>query len=119
MKNKKIKSIVYLGLIIIGILGIAGETLAALCPSGAICIENPLSAASFDELINSIINFIFVVSIALAPLMVVIGAFYIVTGGDSEKVKTGKNIILYTFIALIIILLAKALIYVIKSVLVT
>lgn len=118
MKNKKIKSAVYFCLIIIGILGIVGYVSADACPVGAICIDNPLEAETFDELINSIIDFIFVVGVALSVLMVSIGAVYIVTaGGDSEKVKAGKNIILYTFIALIIILLAKALIYVIKSVL--
>lgn len=117
MKEKEIG--LFIGLvIIIGILGIVSYVSADACPVGAICIDNPLEAASFDELIDSIINFIFVVSVVLATLMVVIGAFYIVTaGGDSEKVKTGKNIILYTFIALIIILLAKGLISVIEQVL--
>lgn len=82
---------------------------------GAIEIPSPISATTFDQLINSIINFIFYISLVIAPLMVLIAAFYFITaGGDPQKVKKGKDIIMYTFIGLLIVFLAKALVSVIR-----
>lgn len=87
------------------------------CPEGTL-ICNPLQACEFEEIIDNIIDFIFKIAIALAPLMIVIGAFYIMTaGGDTNRVTTGKNIILYTLIGFAIILLAKGLVAVIKQLL--
>lgn len=86
--------------------------------SAQITIENPLKAKTFEELISNIINFIFYLAIALVPLMVIIGAFYILTaGGEEKKVTTGKNIIFYAIIGFAIILLAKGLVAVIKDIL--
>lgn len=83
-----------------------------------ITIANPLTATSFEALIDSTVNFIFYLAVALAPLMIVAGAFFLLTsGGDPNKTKTGKDIILYTFIGLLIVLLAKALIAMLKDVL--
>ena len=83
-----------------------------------VIIENPLTATSLEEIVDNIINFVFKIAIALAPLMIVIGAFYIMTaGGDTNRVTTGKNIILYTLIGFAIILLAKGLVAVIKQLL--
>lgn len=81
-------------------------------------IENPLNASSFEEIVNNIINFLFTLAIALVPLMILIGAFYIVTaGGDTNRVTTGKNIILYALIGFAIILLAKGIVGVIEQIL--
>lgn len=81
-------------------------------------IDNPLNYDTFEDLVNAIIGFFFILAVALAPLMIIIGAFYILTaGGDEKKVNTGKNIILYTVIGLIIILIARGLIGIIKGVL--
>jgi len=83
-----------------------------------VIIENPLTATSFEQIVGNIIDFIFKIAITLAPLMIIIGAFYIMTaGGDTNRVTTGKNIILYTLIGFAIILLAKGLVAVIKQLL--
>ena len=83
-----------------------------LCPIGGIfCIDNPLNAKNFEELINTIINFIFFASLVIAPLMVVVAGFFLVTsGGDPKRFQTAKDIILYTFVGLLIVFLAKGLI---------
>jgi len=83
----------------------------------AIIIDNPLKKAeSFIDLVDIITNFIFWVGIAIGPLMIIIGGFYFLTAaGSEEKIRTAKNIILYTVIGLAIILLAKGLVSVIKS----
>jgi len=80
--------------------------------------ENPLKYQTLEELVDAIINFLFLLSLAVAPLAVVIGAFNILTsGGDPKKVETGKNIIIYTIIGIIVIMFAKGAIAVIKSIL--
>jgi len=89
-----------------------------VCPSGETCIQNPLKACSFQDLIDSIINFIFWVSLVLAPLMIVIAGFYWLTAaGDLKRVETAKKIILWACIGLAIILFAKGLISVIEHIL--
>lgn len=85
----------------------------------AVKIDNPLKYDTFVELIEAIINFIiYDIAPVLATLFIVIAGFYFVTSsGDPAKIKTGQDIIKYTLIGFLIILLAAGLIAVIKSVL--
>ena len=88
------------------------------CPPNAVCIPNPLCAESFDQLLDAIINFIFWVGIALAPVMLIIsGLLFVISAGDPKKVQTAKNFVLYTIIGLAILIAAKGLIAVLKSIL--
>ncbi|PIR89685.1 hypothetical protein COS93_00220 [bacterium (Candidatus Gribaldobacteria) CG07_land_8_20_14_0_80_33_18] len=81
-------------------------------------IESPIKYENIPDLINSIVNYIFWVGLALAPLMIVIGALMIMSsGGDPNKVTTGRNIIIYACIGLAIILFAKGIIAIIRGVL--
>ena len=55
---------------------------------------------------------------AIAPVMLIIAGFLFVTsGGSPERVQTAKKMMLYTLIGLVIILLAKGLITMLKSIL--
>lgn len=81
------------------------------CPSGGICIKNPLCADSFTELINNIINFLFYIALAVAPIMIIVSGFYFITAmGEPEKIKTAKTIILWTLIGLLVIICAKGIV---------
>jgi len=83
----------------------------------AVEFQNPLEYETFGELIDAIIQFIFYIAVVVAPLMVIIGAFYLLTaGGDPKKIGTGKNIIVYTMIGLAIVMLARGLIAMIESI---
>ncbi|MCK4781838.1 hypothetical protein KAS79_02855 [Candidatus Parcubacteria bacterium] len=87
-------------------------------PAGKVCICNPLQATSTEAIINSIVNFIFWFGMALAPLMIIIAGFFFLTaGGDPDNIKKAKNIITWTFVGLLIILMGKGLISALKSVL--
>jgi len=87
------------------------------CPAGQICIENPLCAESFEDLLNAIVNFIFWVALAVAPMMIMIAAFFLLTAaGNPQRVDKAKQIILWTVIGLAIILLAKGLISVLRQI---
>jgi len=84
----------------------------------AITFESPLKAKSFEELINAIVNFIFWVAIAIVPIMIIVAAFYFLTsGGDPEKVRTAKKIILFTLIGLFIVLSGKGIVSIIRQIL--
>ncbi len=89
-----------------------------VCPSDAVCIKNPLKACSFEALIGSLIDFIFGISLAIVPLMVIIAGFYWLTAaGDPKKVKTALDIIKWTVIGFAIILFARGLVAIIRHVL--
>jgi len=83
-----------------------------------IVIENPLESESFEELLNTIVTFIsWIATIAIAPIMIMIAAFFLLTaGGDPKRVDTARRIILWTVIGLAIILFAKGLISVLKQI---
>jgi len=103
------------GLLILIFFGLA---LPLLISAVHIVIHNPIHTPHFAGLVDGIIKFIFLIAVALAPLMIIIGAFYLLTAGANPKrVETGRNIILYTVIGFTIILLGRALVYVIQNIL--
>jgi len=66
---------------------------------GTVCLLNS---------VNKIFNWIFVVIVALVGIMVIIGAFTIITaGGSAENVGKGRNYILFAMIGMVVALLAK------------
>ncbi|MFH1841308.1 MAG: TrbC/VirB2 family protein [Candidatus Nealsonbacteria bacterium] len=81
-------------------------------------IENPLKAKEFEEILNTIINFIFAIGLAVTPVIFIIAGFLFVTsGGNPNRLDTAKKMILYAVIGLLVILLAKGLVAVLKSIL--
>ena len=90
---------------------------AQVCPTGIICLPNPLNATSFEDIVENIINFIFYLSLVLAPLMWIIAGFLLgVSAGDPEKVTKAKRIALYTAIGFFVVMLARALVAVVKRI---
>ena len=87
--------------------------------AGAIIeLDNPLAADSLAELIDRFINLIFYVGIVFAPIMFLVGGFYFMTAaGDPQKIAKARNIMIYTAIGLGVVLLAKALVNLIKDLL--
>ncbi|MFQ6049551.1 MAG: pilin [Candidatus Paceibacterales bacterium] len=96
----------------------ANVTINVGAAPGWIRIENPLTADTFGELVDKLINFIFTIAIVLAPLMIIIAGFLFVTsGGKPEQVAKAKTIITWTIIGFIIILLAKGIVALIDQIL--
>jgi hypothetical protein len=84
---------------------------------GGIQIENPIKAKNFEELIDSLVNFLFYVAIVLAPLMIVWGGIlFLTSGGDSKKYETGKSVIMYAAIGLFIVMFAKGVISIVRNI---
>lgn len=105
---KKIFILLTLSCLFIPLLTLAQETE----------FKNPLKYNTFKDLVEAIIRFFFWVAIALAPLFIIIGALYFLTsGGDPKRIETGKNIILYTCVGLVVIMFAWGLIALVQGVL--
>ena len=86
--------------------------------SGIFKIENPISSNSLPELIGKLLNFIFGLSIVIAPLMVLYAGFLMLTAaGDSAKIQKARSILIWTVVAFAIILVAKGAPEVIRSIL--
>ncbi|MDO8424443.1 MAG: hypothetical protein Q7S70_00705 [bacterium] len=84
--------------------------------SSPVDLPRPISAQNLDELFKAIINFFFILSLGIGPLMIVYAGFLILTaGGDAKKVTLARTIILWTLIALAIIFLAKGLTSLVKG----
>ena len=53
--------------------------------------------------IGGVSRWVFIILMVVAPLMIIIGAYFIVTAGtDPEKVKTGKNYIIWAAVGLLV-----------------
>ena len=75
---------------------------------GTFDLTNPLDAETLQEALNSFLNFLFFLAMALAPILIIYAAYLILTsGGDATKINRGKQIILWTLIAVAIVLFAK------------
>ncbi len=71
---------------------------------------NPIGAQSLEEAINNIFNFFVYLVFVLAPIMIIYAAFLILTSaGKAEQLNKGKTIILWSLVAIAIVLLAKGL----------
>lgn len=140
---KKLFSIIFLSILFAGMLPIglfaAGETNVERCKiycdawkayipddashpkpaelPGVSCICNPLEVDSVQKIIAAVQNWIFTIALVIAPLMIVLGAFYILTSaGEPSRVQKGRSIIIWAAIGLAVVLLAKVLYSVIVGV---
>ncbi|HBA36933.1 TPA: hypothetical protein DCZ15_03620 [Candidatus Falkowbacteria bacterium] len=82
------------------------------CPDGQVCLQNPLGSISTPQaLMGRIINSVLGVVGSLALLMFVYGGLtWMTSAGNQEKVKKGRDIIVWSAIGLVIIFVSYALV---------
>ena len=69
-----------------------------------------------EDLIDKVSSWMLVIALVVAPLMILLGAFYILTAaGDKSRFAKGRAIIVWALIGLAIFLFAKAFISILKS----
>ena len=86
-------------------------------PGQSIIIVNPLKADSFQELLDAITNFIFWVGMTIAPVIFIIAGFlYVLSTGDTNRIKTAQHMMMYAAIGVVVLLLGRGLVAVLKSV---
>ena len=79
-------------------------------------LPNPVKWSTFSELIDAIANWLLTIGLVLAPLMFVIGGVMFVTAyGNASKIQSAKNLMIYTGIGILVVLLAKSLVEVLKG----
>jgi len=72
-----------------------------------VTFNDPLTSDTLKTAIDKIIGYIFNISLGLGPLLIIIGAVIFSTAaGNPDRIETGKKIIIYTIIGLIIIFLS-------------
>lgn len=82
-----------------------------------VTLPNPLAVTSFFDLLDRIVQLIFVAGLAVSPVFLIWGAFqFLTSAGDAKKVTSGTNIIKYTVIGLVVIIFARAIVSIIKNV---
>ena len=85
--------------------------------SSVISLPNPLTSKTFEELINTLINWLVVISLPIVTLLIVYaGVVFLVSGVSPDQQRQAKNIIIYALVGLAIIILAKALAAVVTGV---
>ncbi len=81
-------------------------------------LPNPLCVGSITELLNNIIKGLLVIAIPIVTIMVLYGAFLIMSSaGDPGKIETGKKTILYAAIGFAILLIANGITFIVKDLL--
>lgn len=88
-----------------------------VCPEGSICIQNPLQTTSFTGVVDKILDILFFVAIAVAPVMIIVAGFKFLTGGgDPKNLTTARQMLIWTGVGFGIILLSKGIVMILKSV---
>ena len=79
-------------------------------------IINPLKADTFPDLIQMVINWLFVIATPIVALMVLYGGFLIMTGGASEdRYDKGVKAVKWAIYGFIVVLLAQSVTSIINS----
>jgi hypothetical protein len=69
------------------------------------------SNSSFDKLINTIINFFSTIVGIVSVVMLMAGGFkYVTSGGDTSKVTSAKNTIIYAVVGIIVVAFSQTLV---------
>ena len=81
-------------------------------------LPNPLGVTSIKDLIGRITGLLVIVAIPVATLMIIVGAFQILSaGGDPKKFETGKKTIIYSIVGIAILFLADLFVTLVKELL--
>ncbi len=110
MNNKFLKPIKYLVFVFLGLVLSSGAR-------GVVELRNPLAisdeggAAAFNQIAGIVIsNFLQIIG-SIALLMIIIGGFiWLTSAGNPEKVKKGRDVIVWTIVGLVIIFSAYTII---------
>jgi len=83
------------------------------CPGGKDCLQDPFDGKTIFTIIQSIIGYLILIGAPILAVMVIYGGFLILTAGDSpEKVKSGKDVILWAVVGYTIVLCSWGVIYI-------
>jgi len=97
-KDMKLKKIV--SLVIFSIFSPIGIVMARIPPISRY--------GTIVDLLNGVVNFLYNISFLIAPLMIIIAGFFFVTsGGNDKRITKGRDILFYTGVGFLVIVLAR------------
>jgi len=114
------KEVILSGVLFVSSLRVyaAGASFEASCgddPS-VICLENKTGFDTISEVLERVISYLTQLAIPILTIMVMVGAFYMLTAGDNEsKFTKGKKTITYAAIGFAIILIGNGFVFIIKE----
>ncbi len=74
--------------------------------------------SDLECIVDKIFTFLWVLAFPIATIMILIGAYQIMTSqGNEEKVTAGKNTIQYAIIGFVVLVLARSVVYIITGLL--
>ncbi|MEK9186189.1 MAG: pilin [Patescibacteria group bacterium] len=105
--NKPItKKIIYLSLVACCLLLVASTTFA----------QGPENVNDVLAILNRLINWMFTLLLVLAILFIIAAAYnYLMAGGDPDKAKKAKDMILYAAIAIAVGLVARGIEFLVRQ----
>jgi hypothetical protein len=70
-------------------------------------LENPLQYDTLQEILSAVAGFLFTISIPIVTIMILIGAFQILTAaGNEERIRRGKRTITWAVVGFLVVLIA-------------
>jgi len=88
------------------------------CPTGGTAVGSQTWGMFYlMNTINTVVDWFFAVLVVIAVLLTILGAFTLLTSaGSPEKVKSGRDYVLYAAIGLAVALIARAIPALVKSI---
>lgn len=87
-------------------------------PTNAYCVCSPIQSTTLEDLLESVINYIFWFATVLTPVLIVAAGFvFLTSGGSMEKVAQAKRIMIYTVVGYAIVLFSRGLISILAEIL--
>lgn len=104
--------------IIIALLVLISLPLAVLAKNEIVTFDmNPLTHTDAKTFVENLGNWLFTFALVAVPIVILVGAFMFVTAaGNPEKIKTGRQLILWAIVGLFIILGAKGIILIVSNI---
>jgi len=85
-------------------------------PKDSVVFCNLSKYQEIKDVVNEVTKWIFILAMVIAPLMILLGGFYMLTSrGDPKMSNTGKEIIKWAIVGLAVILFAKAFVSIITK----
>lgn len=86
-------------------------------PANTTCICNPLTTIKFTDVVDRILNILFFVALAVAPVMILVAGFRFLTGGEDPKNLTAaRQMLVWTAVGFGVILLSKGIVLILRNV---
>lgn len=84
---------------------------AESCPKGKTCLKNPLGTTELPVIVGYVIRAALGLIGSIALLMFIYGGFtWLTSGGSPDKVKKGKDIMVWAIIGLVLVFSSVALV---------